>query len=199
MSVMRLFPWLRLLAMGLLMAGAHAAPPASPGPMPINAAHVSHGRFKDLLVYRPAGTPTGFALFLSGDEGWNSTADTMARLLVQRGAMVAAIDWAKFKANLEADGDQCVFPDGDLENLNHFARRTSTSPPISLRCWWGCPPVPAWLTPCWRNAAEHVRGGIDLGLLPRFEFGEAPVQVLRARIHPRHPRPRRGSPAAQGP
>jgi type IV secretory pathway VirJ component len=36
--------------------------------------------------------------------------------------MVAGIDWAKFKANLEADGDQCVFPDGDLENLSHFVQ-----------------------------------------------------------------------------
>ncbi len=127
MSVMRLLPWPRLLAMSLLMTGAAASAdqspsPASAGSTPMEAAHISHGRFKDLLVYRPAGTPTSFALFLSGDEGWNSTADTMARLLVQRGAMVAAIDWAKLKANLEADGDQCVFPDGDLENLSHFTQ-----------------------------------------------------------------------------
>jgi type IV secretory pathway VirJ component len=87
-----------------------------------NATHLSHGRFKDLLVYRPSGPPTSFALLLSGDEGWNSVADTMARQLVQQGAIVTGIDWAKFKANLEADGDQCVFPDGDLENLSHFVQ-----------------------------------------------------------------------------
>jgi type IV secretory pathway VirJ component len=123
MRVLRTF---FLLAASLLMAGAatrastapSAALPGSTG----NATHLSHGRFRDLIVYRPMGPPASFVLFLSGDEGWNSTSDTMARQLVQQGAMVAGIDWAKFKASLEADGDQCVFPDGDLENLSHFVQ-----------------------------------------------------------------------------
>jgi type IV secretory pathway VirJ component len=122
MSVLRTF---RLLAASLLMAGAAtpASTPASvalPAPTTGNAAHLSHGRFRDFPVYSPVGPPTSFVLLLSGDEGWNSTADTMTRQLVQQGAMVTGIDWAKFKANLEADGDQCVSPDGDLENLSHF-------------------------------------------------------------------------------
>jgi type IV secretory pathway VirJ component len=128
MRISRGFRSAWLLATSLLMAGA-AAPaadavrvPSPPHSAAGNAARLSHGRFKDFLVYEPAGPPTGFVLFLSGDEGWNSTADAMARHLVQQGAMVAGIDWAKFKANLEADGDQCVFPDGDLENLSHFVQ-----------------------------------------------------------------------------
>jgi type IV secretory pathway VirJ component len=92
------------------------------------ATHLNHGRFRDVVVYRPVGPPTSFALLLSGDEGWNSTADTMARQLVQQGAIVAGIDWAKFKATLEADGDQCVFPDGDLENLSHFVQAYLRTP-----------------------------------------------------------------------
>jgi type IV secretory pathway VirJ component len=124
MSVLRTF---RLLAASLLMAGAAtpASTPASvalPAPTTGNAAHLSHGRFRDFPVYSPVGPPTSFVLLLSGDEGWNSTADTMTRQLVQQGAMVTGIDWAKFKANLEADGDQCVSPDGDLENLSHFVQ-----------------------------------------------------------------------------
>jgi type IV secretory pathway VirJ component len=97
-------------------------PPSPQASAPGNATHLSHGRFKDLLVYKPVGAPTSFVLLLSGDEGWNSTADAMARQLVQQGVMVAGIDWTKFKTNLEADGDQCVFPDGDLENLSHFVQ-----------------------------------------------------------------------------
>ncbi len=97
-------------------------PAALPGSAPADTAHLSHGRFKDLLVYRPAGAPTSFVLFLSGDAGWNSAADALARQLVQQGAMVAAIDWIRFKANLEADGDECLFADGDLENLSHFVQ-----------------------------------------------------------------------------
>jgi type IV secretory pathway VirJ component len=113
-----------LAAASLLMIGttAYASEGVHPPASPPNTAHLSHGRFNDLLVYKPAGAPTSFVLFLSGDEGWNSIADTMARQLVQQGAMVAAIDWAQFRANLEADGDECVFPDGDLENLSHFVQ-----------------------------------------------------------------------------
>ncbi len=108
-------------------AGSPARPvqssvPASPGLAPAGTTRLNHGRFKDFLVYAPAGTPTSFVLFLSGEEGWNSTADIMARQLARQGAMVTAIDWPKFKANLDADGDECVFPDGDLENLSHFVQ-----------------------------------------------------------------------------
>jgi type IV secretory pathway VirJ component len=74
------------------------------------------------VVYSPQGTPTSFVLFLSGDGGWNHGVVEMAQQLVQQGAMVAGIDLAKLDANLLADGDQCVFPDGDLENLSHFVQ-----------------------------------------------------------------------------
>ena len=83
---------------------------------------LNHGRFKDLAVYAPAGTPTSFVLFLSGDEGWNSMAETEAAQLAHQGAMVVGIDLPRFEAALEADGSQCVFPDGDLENLSHFVQ-----------------------------------------------------------------------------
>jgi type IV secretory pathway VirJ component len=81
---------------------------------------INHGRFKDVAVYVPAGKPASFVLFLSGDEGWSASSETLALQLVQQGALVAGIDLPKFKAILRADGGQCVFPDGDLENLSHF-------------------------------------------------------------------------------
>jgi type IV secretory pathway VirJ component len=92
--------------------------------------HLSHGRFKDLVVYSPngaaasspAGAATSFVLLLSGDEGWNDAAGALAEQFAQQGAMVAGIDYPKFKAVLEADGADCVFPDGDLENLSHFVQ-----------------------------------------------------------------------------
>jgi type IV secretory pathway VirJ component len=84
--------------------------------------HLSHGRFKDLAVYNPPARATSFVLFLSGDEGWSRRAEGLAEQLAQQGAMVVGIDLPKFKAALEADGGQCVFPDGDLENLSHFVQ-----------------------------------------------------------------------------
>jgi type IV secretory pathway VirJ component len=84
--------------------------------------HLRHGRFKDLVVYAPAAQVTSFVLFLSGDEGWNRRADSLALQLSQQGAMVVGISLREFKAVLEADGAECVFPDGDLENLSHFVQ-----------------------------------------------------------------------------
>lgn len=83
---------------------------------------LSHGRFKDVSVYSPPAQATSFVLFMSGDEGWSRRAGELAVQLAQQGAMVVGIDLPKFKAVLEADGAECVFPDGDLENLSHFVQ-----------------------------------------------------------------------------
>jgi type IV secretory pathway VirJ component len=166
----------KMLAASLLMACAAAqAPdaarvPVAPAPAAL-ATHLNHGRFHDILVYQPAGTATSFVLFLSGDEGWNTTADTMARQLVQQGAMVAGIDWAKFKMNLEADGDQCVFPDGDLENLSHFVQayfHTATYlPPILLGVSSGAAMAYAVLAQAPRNT---FAAALTLGFCPTINL-----------------------------
>jgi type IV secretory pathway VirJ component len=81
---------------------------------------LSHGRFKDVTLYRPAGEARQFVLFLSGDNGWEGAVDVMARKLVEQGAMVAGIDVTQLFESLQKDGGSCVFPDGDLENLSHY-------------------------------------------------------------------------------
>jgi type IV secretory pathway VirJ component len=101
-----------LLITALLLSVSAAAAPQ----------HLSHGRFKDLTVYVPTGAPTSFVLFLSGDKGWDGGADAQAAQLSQQGAMVVGIDSPGFELALKADGGQCVFPDGDLENLSHFVQ-----------------------------------------------------------------------------
>src|SRR5271170_6821585 len=106
-----------LLCAILVWSGITAA--QSPAPAPL---HLNHGRFKGVEVYAPAGNATSFVLFLSGDEGWNGSIEPMARKLAQQGAMVAGIDLPQFTSALRSDGAQCVFPDGDLENLSHFVQ-----------------------------------------------------------------------------
>jgi len=81
---------------------------------------LSHGRFRDVAIYRPVGEVRQFVLFLSGDGGWSPEVSDIAGKLVERGAMVAGIDTPKLFAALEADGASCVYPDGDLENLSHY-------------------------------------------------------------------------------
>ena len=96
-------------------APASPASPAAPAP-----ALVSHGRFKKVAVFAPQGTPSGVVLFLSGESGWSSGDAALARELARHGALVAGIDGPKLAADFEADADECVFPDGDLENFSHF-------------------------------------------------------------------------------
>ena len=83
---------------------------------------ISHGRFQDVTLYRPQGEATEFVLFLSGDGGFREGVVGMAQALAQRGALVAGIDTARLLAALEADPAECVFPDGDLENLSHYVQ-----------------------------------------------------------------------------
>jgi type IV secretory pathway VirJ component len=109
------------LCLGMCVCAAKSPQPAVAA-LPANAVRLNHGRFKDLIVYSPAATPTSFVLFLSGDAGWDSATEVLAQKLARQGAMVTGIDLPRFKANLEADGAQCVFPDGDLENLSHFVQ-----------------------------------------------------------------------------
>ncbi|MGA2399596.1 MAG: AcvB/VirJ family lysyl-phosphatidylglycerol hydrolase [Steroidobacteraceae bacterium] len=100
---------------------------AAPGPparasAPTPAAlpdHVSHGRFQNVAVTLPRGTPRSMVLLLAGEGGANTAAD-LALVLARRGAMVAVIDVSEFDKALAADAADCVFPDGDLENLSHF-------------------------------------------------------------------------------
>ena len=55
-----------------------------------------------------------------GEQGWNAQLSRSAQLLASQGALVAGIDSRALFANLESDGAECVYPDGDLENLSHF-------------------------------------------------------------------------------
>src|ERR1019366_2755318 len=94
----------------------------SPTWSPLTEQTLSHGRFENFTVYAPNGTPRGFVLLLSGADGWTQVMADLARQLARQGAMVAGIDVAQLEAKLEADGADCVFPDGDLENLSHFVQ-----------------------------------------------------------------------------
>ncbi len=109
---------------GTAEAPAHAGvnPPSGGAPAAPLITHLSHGRFADLRVYAPAATPGSFVLLLGGAAGGGETKPDLAEVLARQGALVAAIDLPQLQKSLEADGGDCVFPDGDLENLSHFVQ-----------------------------------------------------------------------------
>ncbi|HEY6642332.1 AcvB/VirJ family lysyl-phosphatidylglycerol hydrolase [Povalibacter sp.] len=150
---------------------------------------ISHGIFKDVTLYRPQGEPRQFVLFLSGDDGWSRHTANIARVLVNRGAMVAGIGMPKLVAALEASSDACVFPDGDLENLSHYlqgyARLNTYHTPLLLGYSSGATLAYAMLA-----QAPHgmFAGAITLGFCADLEL-EKPfcqgdgVHFLRRRRH----------------
>src|SRR5262249_11722117 len=97
---------------------------------------LSHGRFRDVPVFRPHGEVRHFAFILSGDGGWTSSLAAIAKHLAYQGTLVVGIDTARLYANLETDGAACVFPDGDLKNLSRFVQayspRRTYFPPLLI-------------------------------------------------------------------
>jgi type IV secretory pathway VirJ component len=106
-------------------APATSSAPAGPAPVRPSAdapALLKHGRFSNLRVMLPAGAPRSAVLLLSDSPGWTAADEATARELVAADALVVGIDLAELTANLSTDPNQCVFPDGDLENLSHFVQ-----------------------------------------------------------------------------
>jgi type IV secretory pathway VirJ component len=149
------------------------AAPLAAKTLPANAVRLNHGRFKDLTVYSPSGTPSSFVLFLSGDAGWDTAAERLAQKLVQQGAMVTGIDWPQFKAALDSDGAQCVFPDGDLENLSHFVQAYTHSAnyltPMLVGVNSGSALAYAMLT---QAPKDTFASALTLGFCPELAWGK---------------------------
>jgi type IV secretory pathway VirJ component len=172
-----------LLAGALLAAGFAGTPapgaPATAAPAPVAPAPVaappvapageelSHGRFQHVLIYSPPAAPTSVVLMLSGDAGLTPASAEAAREFARHGALVAAIDLPKFAANLDADASDCVFPDGDLENLSHYVQAyyhlTTYHPPFLVGFGAGAAVAYATLV---QSPANTFAGALTRGFCP---------------------------------
>jgi type IV secretory pathway VirJ component len=83
---------------------------------------LSHGRFKAVTVYHPAGNVQQVVLLLSGDGGWQADTDRMAKALQTHGALVLGLDEPALLASFTQEHSECFFADGDLENLSHYVQ-----------------------------------------------------------------------------
>jgi type IV secretory pathway VirJ component len=132
---------------------------------------LSHGPFEDVTLYRPSGEVKAVVLFLSGDGGWNQGVIGTAQALVDQGAMVAGIDLPKLFANLEKDSGDCVFPDGDLENLSHYlqgyARLPTYHTPLLVGYSSGATLAYAMIA---QAPVGTFAGAISLGFCPDLEI-----------------------------
>lgn len=128
---------------------------------------LSHGKFKDVALYRPQGAATSFVLFLSGEGGWTPALAAQAQALAGRGALVAGIHTPRLLAALTRDGGDCLLPDGDLENLSHFlqgyARLPAYFPPLLVGEAVGGTLAYAMLA---QAPADTFGGAVSMGFCP---------------------------------
>ena len=132
---------------------------------------LSHGRFQNLAIYRPGGEVQRVVLFLSGEQGWNAQLSRSAQLLAAQGALVAGIDSRTLFADLDRDGAECVFPDGDLENLSHFLqayyRLPGYEPAVLVGHGTGAALSYAMLA---QAPAETFAGGVSIDFCPQLRL-----------------------------
>lgn len=132
---------------------------------------LSHGRFPNIAIYRPTGEVQRVVLFLSGEQGWNEKLSRSAQLLASQGALVAGIDSRALFASLEKDGAECVYPDGDLENLSHFLqayyRLPSYEPSVLVGDGAGATLSYAMLA---QAPAETFAGAISIDFCPELRL-----------------------------
>lgn len=132
---------------------------------------VSHGRFKDVMLYSAKGEVRQFVLLLSGDGGWDEETAGMARALSEEGALVAGIDLPQLVSELETDGATCLLPDGDLENLSHFLQASQNLPDYLPPVLVGKGAGAAWVYAMLAQAPVGTfAGGVSAGFCPALSM-----------------------------
>jgi type IV secretory pathway VirJ component len=124
---------------------------------------ISHGRFDQVRLYRPAGAPRQFVLFLSGAKGWNAAAARLALVLAGQGALVAGIDLPRLEARLAA-GET---PVGDLENLAHYLQGYARLPTYRTPLLAAPPASAAFAQTVKAKAPPDLFGGVLVASDPK--------------------------------
>ncbi len=129
-----------ILALALLAcaaacaAAATATTPPSAGARPHPRAadrtystRLPAGRFGTVTVYIPEGKPRSVAIFLSGDGGWELGVISMARALIDMGAVVIGADIRQYldslKRSAQRAGAPCQMLAADFEALSHQVQK----------------------------------------------------------------------------
>jgi type IV secretory pathway VirJ component len=131
---------------------------------------LSHGRFKSIAVYHPAGNVQEVVLLLSGDGGWQTDTDRMAKVLRAHGALVLGLDEPALLASFTQEHSPCFFADGDLENLSHYVQAYYRLPTYITPVLAG---YSAGATLAYATAAQAppglFAGVLTLGFTPDYE------------------------------
>ena len=121
----------------------------------------------EVTTYRPDGPIRGFAIFLSGDGGWNLGVVDMAKALQAKGIAVAGISTPAFLKRLESGKDKCIDPNFALvalaQDVEHRLALPHYTKPILVGYSSGATVAYAALA---RAPAGIYRAAVSLGFAP---------------------------------
>src|SRR5688500_11192888 len=82
---------------------------------------ISHGRFAEIPIRRPAGEVRRFVLWFVDGVNRAQREGRIAALTAD-GAMVAVVDVRRLERALAKDGNDCIFGAGDVENFARYVQ-----------------------------------------------------------------------------
>jgi type IV secretory pathway VirJ component len=109
-------------------APAKPAKPKPPAHDPKASRILSVARLGEVTVYTPPGEPRGFALFASGDGGWNLGVWDMAQTAASLGYVVAGFSTPAFLKALENNDAACSDASGFLDEIANKVREETKVP-----------------------------------------------------------------------
>jgi len=128
---------------------------------------LSYGAFGSIKIYHPAKQPTSLVLFISGDGGWNSGVNAMAKSISAQGAMVAGINVVSYLKELKKQKSACYYPAADFEDLSLSIQKKYRFPkylkPILMGYSSGATLAYGMLV---QAPAATFKGGIGIGFCP---------------------------------
>ncbi|WP_445682439.1 AcvB/VirJ family lysyl-phosphatidylglycerol hydrolase [Radicibacter daui] len=110
----------------------------------------------------PKGAPLGFAVFVSGMEGWTPQRQYQAKALVDAGMIVLPVDGKSYLAGIDKASDDCIYTISDFEGLARNAGRA-----LGLSTYFR--PV-------------IVGAGIDAGTLAYASLANAPDNTIAGAV-----------------
>jgi type IV secretory pathway VirJ component/protein-S-isoprenylcysteine O-methyltransferase Ste14 len=147
-------------------AAAAAAAPAQA------VEHQTYGRFGQVSIYRRAPVPKGVVVLVSGEDGWDSHAEALARSLESLDALVIGLDLQYYLRKMERLTQDCSYPAGDFEMLSKLVQKKlelpAYTPPVLAGFGTGATLAYGALA---QAPAGSFAGAISLGFCPAIETG----------------------------
>jgi type IV secretory pathway VirJ component len=165
----------RLLCAATTIGFMAMATPATSWAGPAEQTHaatpqtISHGLFTNVQVYRPAGTPQQFVLYLQTETSApHAEGRALIHHMVAQGAMVAVVPLNPFYKQLIQDSGpgQCTYPGGAFENLARFIQAYDHLPEYLLPVLVGVQPESAAFA--YATLAQTPTGTFSGGLSVSF-------------------------------